>query len=125
MDCQPKAGTSLVAESPAAMEPKMKPVNISATINERRRCGEYSEVSAIVFGSAPPIARPVRNRNPSSTAIDELAAVSSAQRPRSGKQMSSNGRLPILSASGAMKTAPSNRPNRPREKNSPRSEGLS
>src|SRR5712672_2932911 len=117
MDCHPKAGSKRVALSPAAIDPRMKPVNIRPTSKERRRCGEYSEVSAIVFGKAPPIASPERKRKESSTETDGLAAMSRLQSPSRGTQASSSGRLPKGSARGATKIAPSNKPNKPNEKN--------
>src|ERR1700686_5443483 len=116
--CHPNAGTRRVALRPAPIDPKMNPVNIRATSNERLRCGEYSDVSAIVLGKAPPIASPVRKRKQSSTETEGLAAVSRLQSPRRGTQASSTGRRPNLSARGATKLAPSNKPNRPKEKKS-------
>src|SRR5207237_5357887 len=110
-----------LAASPATIEPTMKPENITATISARRRRGEYSEVSAIVLGSAPPTARPVAKRNRSSIATDVLNAVIRLKSPRSGMQNSRMERRQERSASGATNSAPHNNPNNPREKSSQRS----
>ncbi len=41
----------------------MKPQNIVVTRNERRLSGQYSEVSVIALGIAPPSPRPVMKRS--------------------------------------------------------------
>ena len=43
-------------------QPIVKPQNITVTRNERLRSGQYSEVSVIAIGMAPPRPRPVTKR---------------------------------------------------------------
>ena len=50
------------AARPPSAAPMVKPQNITVTRNERLRSGQYSEVSVIAIGMAPPRPRPVTKR---------------------------------------------------------------
>jgi hypothetical protein len=108
---------------PTAIEPEMKPMSMTATIELRRRSGEYSAVSEIAFAIAPPTPSPVKKRKPFSIATDVLAALAMLQMPNNATQASSTGRRPTRSASGATKSPPNIKPISPDEKNRPSSEG--
>lgn len=44
-------------------EPRLKPVNITVIISDRRRLGAYSDSSVVVLGIAAPIPMPASSRN--------------------------------------------------------------
>ncbi|MNV76041.1 hypothetical protein D3C71_1693710 [compost metagenome] len=50
------------ATKPPAAPPNEKPHAASVTISVRRRGGEYSDISAMALGIAPPMPMPQMNR---------------------------------------------------------------
>jgi len=113
------------ALSPAAIDPRMKPVNISPT---RQRTAAMRRIFGgerdRVRQGAPDRRSPERKRRNPARKPKDSAAMRRLQSPSRGTQASSSGRLPKRSARGATKIAPSNKPNKPNEKNSPRFAGV-
>src|SRR5450830_399035 len=62
---QPTDPSKGAAIRPPRAEPIVKPQNISVTRPERRGVGQYSEVSVIALGMAPPRPSPVKKRSTS------------------------------------------------------------
>ena len=112
---QPCVGMRLPARLPAMAAPKEKPVNMIITRVARRRSGQYSAVSAMALGMAPPKPRPERKRNAiSCVSVVELAAAR-VKTPKIAVEMITTQRRPILSAMGPKTSAPTARPTRPIE----------
>ena len=71
---QPYAVTTCAAAMPPIAEPMVKPQNINVTSDDRRRFGQYSDVSVMAVGMAPPSPRPVRKRSAISVVMSGLNA---------------------------------------------------
>gem|GEM_PF-5329978 len=82
MPRQPTVASSCAATSPPSAEPIVKPQNIRVTRLARRAWGQYSLVSVIVVGIAPPRPRPVRKRSTSRLVMSVANADSSEVRPK-------------------------------------------
>ena len=108
---QPKCGINPAARPPAAAAPSEKPVNMIITSVARRRSGQYSAVSAMAFGIAPPSPRPVIKRKMRSCVSFVDVAVTMVKTPNIAVQISTTQRRPILSATGPNRSAPINRAN--------------
>ena len=92
----PKRGMIDAATNPPTAAPSENPQIIVVTAVPLRRCGMYSEVSAMAFGIAPPMPSPVRKRKPASASIDCAVAVSSEPTPKISAHPMSTGRRPEL-----------------------------
>ncbi len=86
------------------------------TSSERRFSGQYSAVSVIALGMAPPSPRPVRKRSTISMSSDVDQADTRLMRPKKKTLSSSTVRRPKRSAKGPMVSAPTMRPNSPAPK---------
>src|SRR5208337_2642866 len=77
-----------------------------------RRTGQYSAVSAMAFGIAPPSPRPVIKRKMRSWVSFVEVAVTMVKTPNIVVQIITTQRRPTLSATGPNRSAPINRPTR-------------
>ena len=91
----------------------MKPQNIVVTSSERRRAGQYSEVSVIAFGIAPPVA-PVTKRHAISSVRPPALADAALAMPKHATQASSSRLRPNRSPNGPNTSAPAISPAGPR-----------
>ncbi len=91
----------------------MKPQNIVVTSSERRRAGQYSDVSVIAFGIAPPSPSPVTKRHTiSSVRLPALADAALAM-PKHATHASSRRLRPNRSPNGPNTSAPAISPANP------------
>ena len=91
----------------------MKPQNIVVTSSERRRAGQYSEVSVIAFGIAPPKPAVTKRHAISSVRPPALADAALAM-PKHATQASSSRLRPNRSPNGPNTSAPAISPAGPR-----------
>ncbi len=97
----------------------MKPQNISVTSDDRRLCGEYSEVNVIAVGMAPPNPTPVRNRSQVSDERFQLNDDATAALPKARIETTSMVLRPYRSVTGPMANAPTIKPKSPAAKSGP------
>ena len=114
-DGHPNRGMIDAATRPPTAAPSENPQIIVVTAPARRRRGMYSEVSAMAFGMAPPMPRPVTARQAINDSTDCAVAVSSEPTPKISAQAMSTGLRPMRSASGPLTSAPIIMPTSPLE----------
>jgi len=98
---------------PATAAPSEKPKNIIMTTVARLRWGEYSAVSAIALGIAPPRPRPVRKRQATRPSTDDAVGVRSMNAPKIKRQAMITHLRPTRSATMPKSRAPAMSPSRP------------
>ena len=91
----------------------MKPQNIVVTSSERRRDGQYSDVSVIAFGIAPPSPRPVTKRHAISSCRPPAPADAALAMPKHATHASSSRLRPKRSPNGPNTSAPAISPASP------------
>ncbi|MDR8957441.1 hypothetical protein FEP76_05970 [Burkholderia multivorans] len=91
----------------------MKPQNIVVTSSERRRAGQYSDVSVIAFGIAPPSPSPVTKRHAISSVTPPALADAALATPKHATQASSSRLRPNRSPNGPNASAPAISPASP------------
>ena len=104
-------GIMYPAAKPMAAEPRLNPVNMTVIINDRLRCGAYSDSSVVAFGMAAPMPIPASRRRTAISVGEDAYAAARVSVPNKRMETIRTSFRPNLSDDGPATKAPITRPN--------------